>query len=78
MLLLKICPAGVSGLICRVISQEFLIKDHKGFGQCSFDSVEHRARKSLKGLDWFLVKDQNGKQGLCLKVYNPDVFLLSL
>ena len=49
MLLFKILPAGVSDLICRNISQEFLIKDHKGFGQCPLDYVEHRARK-FKGV----------------------------
>lgn len=56
MVLLKIHPAGVSDLICRVLSQEFLIEDHKGFGQCSFDSVEHRTREILKGWTGFWLK----------------------
>lgn len=47
---------GVSDLICRVLSQEFLIEDHKGFGQCSFDSVEHRTREILKGWTGFWLK----------------------
>lgn len=69
-------PACFSDLICRVVSQGFLVKDHEGFGQCPSEYVEHTARNSLKALAWFLVQDQSGKQTLCLKVYGPDVFLL--